>query len=66
MERRRRAWDEHVTRMDAERLVKMSKTEDPQDVQKEGTFISLDKTVRTAYNTKIIIIIIIIIIIQFL
>ena len=38
--RRRREWDEHVTRMDAERLVKTTRTiylqeDDLQDVRKE-------------------------------
>ena len=33
--KKKREWNEHVTRMDAERLVKISREEDHQDVRKE-------------------------------
>ena len=56
--RRRREWDDRVTRIDAERLVKISRTiylpkEDLQDVGKEyGASKSLIKTGGIAYNKE--------------
>ena len=55
VERRRREWDEHVTRMNAERLVKISNLpeDDFQDVRKEdGAAQFLGKTNRTAIRRR--------------
>ena len=35
MEKRRREWDEHVTRMDVKRLIEISRDDIIQDVRKE-------------------------------
>ena len=57
MEKTRREWDEQVTRMDVERLVKISRDHIPagdlQGVQNEdGVTLCLVKTGGTAYNKE--------------